>query len=158
MIEEQAVVVSSNSQYAWVAPVNQAKCSGCPSSGTCSSSFLTTILSRKSQRTVRVDNLDNAVVGDRVIVGIHAVSLLWSSVLAYLLPVLSLIGFAILGQLFWGELVSVLLGFVGLALGLFSVTKAINHTAICGKLEPVMLGKSDEKVIEFTPASKLIRL
>jgi len=158
MIEEKAVVVSSNGQFAWVSPIASAKCSGCSSSSTCSTSFLSSMLERKAERTVRIDNLDNVSAGDHVIVGIHSVNLLFSSVLAYLLPILCLILFALIGKVFFNEFASVLLGLSGLVFGLFTANKAAANATVCAKLEPVMLGKTNEKVIEFTSASDLLRL
>ena len=158
MIEEKAVVISSNAQYAWVAPLDSSKCSGCTSESSCSSSFLSSILERKSQRTIRIDNLDSVAAGDEVIVGIHSVNLLWSSILAYLLPIFFLIAFALVGQFFFGELLSVILGLSGLVIGLVVVNRASKNESVCSKLEPVMLGKANEKVIEFSQNVSLLRL
>ena len=158
MIEEKALVVSSNTQYAWVTPVESSKCSGCSSASSCSTSFLTSILERKSQRTVRIDNLDGVSPGDQVIVGIHAVNLLWGSLLGYLLPILCLITFSIIGHLFFGEQVTIVLGFFGVLFGLVFAKKLAASQSVCAKLEPVMLAKTNEKVIEFSKDSTLFRL
>ena len=158
MIEEKAVVISSNAQYAWIAPIESSKCTGCTSASSCSTSFLSSILERKSQRTVRIDNLDNVSAGDNVIVGIHSVNLLWGSMLAYLLPVLCLIVFALIGQIFFGEVASILLGLFGVLFGLIAANKTAANATVCSKLEPVMLGKANEKVIEFSRDVSLIRL
>jgi sigma-E factor negative regulatory protein RseC len=160
MIEEKAVVISSNAQYAWVSPMKSGSCSGCPSESTCSTSFLNSILKRKSQRTIRIENLDNATTGEHVIVGIHSVNLLLSSVLAYLLPILCLLLFALIGKVFFNETVSIVLGLAGLAFGFLAANRAAANVTVCGKLEPVMLGKTkdEQKVVEFNPATKLLRL
>ncbi|PID46901.1 MAG: hypothetical protein CSB47_01595 [Proteobacteria bacterium] len=160
MIEEEAVVVSSNARYAWVSPLKGGACSGCPSAATCSTSFLNSILERKSQRTIRVGNLDNVSAGDRVVLGIHSVNLLLSSLLAYLLPIICLLVFSLIGKLFFNEAVSIGLGLFGLAFGFFAANRAAANMSVCSKLEPVMLGKVGDvqKVIEFNPASKLLRL
>ena len=160
MIEEKAIVVSSNAQYAWVSPMESGKCSGCPSSSTCSTSFLSSILKNKSQRTIRVDNLDDVSAGEHVIVGIHPVNLLLSSVLAYLFPILCLILFALIGKWLFDETASILLGLSGLGFGFYAANRAAANVSVCGKLEPVMLGKSqgEQKVVEFNPADKLLRL
>ena len=158
MIEEKAVVISSNAQYAWVSPVQSPKCSGCTSASSCSTSFLSTILERKSQRTVRIDNLDNVSAGDHVIVGIHSVNLVWSTMLAYLLPIICLLIFALIGHVFFSEVVSIFLGFFGLFFGLVAANKTASNAAVCAKLVPVMLAKTNEKVIEFTPDTQLLRL
>ena len=160
MIEEKAVVVSSNTQYAWVSPVRSTGCSGCPSAASCSSSFLNSMLKQKSERTVKIDNLDGVAEGEHVIVGIHSVNLIFSSMLAYLLPVLCLILFSLIGQVFFSETVSILLGVSGLGFGFYASNVAAANVKVCGKLEPIMLGKSDskEKVIEFNQVTNLLRL
>lgn len=159
MIEEDAIVVSSNGQYAWVSPLENSRCSGCESSGSCSTSFKG-ILKRKSERTIRIVNLEAVQPGERVIVGIHSVNLLISSALVYLLPILCLIIFALIGKVFFSETASILLGLFGLAFGFFAVNRTAANLAVCGRLEPVMLGKrkAEEKVIEFSQASALLRL
>ena len=160
MIQEKALVVSSNAQYAWVSPLNTVGCKGCPSATTCSSSFLNSISKRKSQRTVRIDNLDAASAGEYVIVGIHSVNLVFSSMLAYLLPVLCLLLFSLIGQIFFSEVVSIALGVAGLFFGLFTANSTVANRKICRKLEPIMLGKSnsEEKVVEFNQVNNLLRL
>ncbi len=160
MIEEEAIVVSSNGQYAWVSPLENSRCSGCESSGSCSTSFLKGILKRKSERTIRVVNLEAVEPGEHVIVGIHSVNLLISSALVYLLPILCLLVFALIGKVFFSETASILLGLFGLVFGFFAVNRTAANLAVCGRLEPVMLGKrkAEEKVIEFSQASALLRL
>jgi len=157
MIEEKALVISSNAQYAWVSPLRSAGCSGCPSAASCSSSFLSSILKQKSERTVKIDNLDNAAPGEHVMVGIHSVNLIFSSMLAYLLPIFCLLVFSFIGQVFFSELVSIILGVCGLGFGLFAANSTAANIKVCGKLEPIMLGKSEseEKVIEFSQANNL---
>jgi len=160
MIQEKALVISSNAQHAWVSPLRSAGCSGCPSAASCSSSFLNSMLKQKSERTVKVDNLDGVSAGEHVIVGIHSVNLILSSMLAYLLPILCLILFSLIGQVFFTELVSILLGVFGLGFGLFAANSAAANIKVCGKLEPIMLRKSEaeEKIIEFSQVNNLLRL
>ena len=123
MIEEKAVVISSNAQYAWVSPLQSAGCSGCPSAATCSSSFLNSMLKKKSERTVKIDNLDGVSAGEHVIVGIHSVNLLFSSMLAYLLPILCMLLFALIGHVFFSEMASIILSVFGLGFGLFAAMR-----------------------------------
>lgn len=73
-----------------------------------------------------------------MIVGIHSVNLLISSALVYLLPILCLIIFALLGKVFFSETASILLGLSGLAFGFFAVNRTTANLAVCGRLEPVM--------------------
>ena len=160
MIEEKALVVSSNAQHAWVSPLQSDSCSGCPSAARCSSTFLNNMLKRKSERTIKIDNLDGVSAGEHVIVGIHSVNLLFSSMLAYLLPVLCLLLFALIGHVFFSEMVSILLSMLGLGFGLMATNLTAANLSVCGKLEPIMLGKSEvkEKIIEFNQVTNMLRL
>jgi sigma-E factor negative regulatory protein RseC len=160
MIEEKAVVISSNAQYAWVSPLQSAGCSGCPSAATCSSSLLNSMLKKKSERTVKIDNLDGVSAGEYVIVGIHSVNLLFSSMLAYLLPILCMLLFALIGHVFFSEMASIILSVFGLGFGLFAANATAANVSVCGKLEPIMLGisKVEEKVVEFNQVNNLLRL
>lgn len=77
MIEEEAIVVSSNGQYAWVSPLENSSCSGCESSGACSTSFLKGILKRKSERTIRIVNLEAVEPGEHASISDRRRDFLW---------------------------------------------------------------------------------
>ncbi len=164
MIEKTAVVISTNQGYAWVrAEHTTSSCSVCSSLGSCASisSFFTA--SNMDSGKIQVANPFHAKPGDHVIVGLPSNGLLKSSILAYLLPLMSLVIFAFLGnELFtWlgvnGEFGSILMGIAGLFAGLRFSDTLIQHSELKEKLHPVILRKNistEEHTIKFlTPVT-----
>ena len=162
MIEKTAIVISTNQGSAWVKADDVDSCSSCSSSGACSN---INILSRSDDLSdkMQVANPFHAKPGDHVIVGLPSDGLLKSSLLAYLLPLFSLIVFSLLGSevfLYLGsnaELGATLMGVAGLFVGLrFSNTLA-QCSDLKEKLQPVIIRKhshSEEHVVKFmTPAA-----
>jgi sigma-E factor negative regulatory protein RseC len=125
MIEEIATVMSVGSGYAEILPEAGTSCSSCASTSSCSSSVsaFNFFTGKKTEpRTLRVINTVAARPGDKVIVGVKPNSILKGSVLAYLLPLLSLILLSIVGNTVFGwaglnqEAGSILGGLSGLVL------------------------------------------
>jgi sigma-E factor negative regulatory protein RseC len=151
MIEKAAVVISTNQGYAWVASDDMAACGSCSSSktGGCSSPSLQ-FFSQEKVEKVQVSNPFHAKPGDQVIVGLPSDGLLKSSLLAYLLPLISLLIFAFLGNEVFilmsisGELGAAAMGFTGLLVGLkFSNTLVKHSSDLKDKLQPVILRKNN---------------
>ena len=145
MIEQTALVASVEAGYAWVIPhKSSTSCGKCVSNKTCISDSLTNKNS-KNQSKMRVLNPLHARQGDQVVIGVRSEALILYSVLAYLLPLISLIIFAALGkELFMAlhlmpEIGAILCGFVGLigSLRLINVWSARNITA--SDYQPVIL-------------------
>ena len=120
MIEQTALVASVEAGYAWVIPQKSSNsCGKCVSNKTCVSDSLIN-KNPKNQAKMRVLNPLHARQGDQVIIGVRSEALILYSVLAYLLPLVSLIIFAALGkELFTAlhlmpEIGAILCGFVGL--------------------------------------------
>jgi sigma-E factor negative regulatory protein RseC len=151
MIEKAAVVLSISQGYAWVSSDDVTACgSSCTSSasGACSSLNLQ-FYSREKLEQVQVANPFHAKPGDQVIVGLPSEGLLKSSLLVYLLPLVSLLIFAFLGNEVFismqvnGEIGAVFMGFAGLLGGLrFSNILVQNSSHLKDKLQPVILRKN----------------
>ena len=164
MIEKAAVVISTHQGYAWVKTENTTSaCSACSSSGSCSSTHSFFTSSNADAGKMQVANPFHAKPGDHVIVGLPSDGLLKSSLLAYLLPLMSLIIFAFLGnELFtWfgvnGEFGSISMGIAGLFAGLRFSDTIVQHSELKEKLHPVILRKNvatEEHTVKFlTPAA-----
>lgn len=98
MIEQTAKVVSIHHGYAWVVPASvTGGCGSCESKSSCSSGGFFDFLKPTSER-VYVANPLHAKPGDEVVIGMQGNALLMYSVFAYLLPLLSMISFALLGK------------------------------------------------------------
>jgi len=140
MIEEIGIVKRIEDGYIWVSPATSGgACGSCSASGNCSTSFLVTLLQGKTTKTVRVDNTINAKVNDTVVLGIHPQGLLSASALLYLLPILSLFIFSILGHQLFSEVTSIIMGLIGFIAGLFISKKIANSTKMKFRLALVSL-------------------
>ncbi len=145
MIEKTAVVISTNQGHAWVKSEDNSTCHSCSSSAGCSSTSHFFTESNTEPSKMLVANPFHAKPGDHVIVGLPSDGLLKSSLLAYLLPLISLLVFAFLGnELFiWfsgnGEFGAILLGIAGLFAGLRFSNTVVQCTDLKEKLQPVIL-------------------
>ncbi|TXH69708.1 MAG: hypothetical protein E6Q83_09870 [Thiothrix sp.] len=100
MIEQTARVVSTQHGHAWVVPSNATDCKSCSAkSGTsCAAAFSFFNSSKTKCEPIYVQNPLHAKPGEEVIIGTQGNTLVLYSVLAYLLPLLSMLVFAILGS------------------------------------------------------------
>ncbi|MCG7873243.1 MAG: SoxR reducing system RseC family protein [Candidatus Thiodiazotropha lotti] len=125
MIEETAMVVRIEGEYAFVETEKRAACGSCESQGSCSTSVLAGLFKRRYNH-LRVVNTVLAKPGEQVIIGLQEQALLKLSMLAYLLPLILMILAAIVAQYLFGlfniqsgELPQVIGGLLGLIGGFF---------------------------------------
>ncbi|MEA3640042.1 MAG: SoxR reducing system RseC family protein [Lamprobacter sp.] len=107
MIEEQAIVVSSEAGIAEVEIVRRSTCGACSARSGCGVSLLDRVLGRRPQRLLLVDKL-KVRAGDEVIVGIPEGALLKAAVAAYMVPLVGLLAGALLGDLMLSDVAGVL--------------------------------------------------
>ncbi len=123
MIEESARVVDTEGEYAWVETERRSSCGSCSAKG-CGTGALSKILGRRQQR-LKVLNPIDAKPGDDVVLGIREQALLKGSIAVYIVPLLTLLAGALLGEGLapqWGsdsEALSLLFGLLGLAAGFY---------------------------------------
>lgn len=121
MIEETAHVVQTEGEYAWVETQRRSSCGSCAAKS-CGTGALSKILGRRTQR-LKVHNPVEAKTGQEVVLGIHEQDLLKGSLAVYILPLLTMLAGALLGEGLapqWGsdsETLSLLFGLVGLVAG-----------------------------------------
>lgn len=120
MIEESGLVVERRGVWAEVETTRRTSCGGCAAGAGCGISLLDRFLGRRPTRLAALNRIE-AAPGQRVVVGIPEGALLSASLAAYLVPVLALIGGAILAQtlaprLGWtaGDPLSIAGGLIGL--------------------------------------------
>ncbi len=150
MIEQKAKVISTKQGYAWVVPQYDTDCGSCASKTGCSSaSSLFSFLKPASEKLYVVNPL-HAKPGDEVVIGMQGNALLIYSVFAYLLPLLSMLAFAILGnQLFLlaglqNELGTVLAGVAGLISGFKLAGWLSSQVAKSEEARPVILRHKEQ--------------
>lgn len=144
MIEETATVVKCEGEYAWVEAQRQTTCGKCAANKGCGTSVLAKVVGKKAARMRAINKLE-AQVGDTVIVGLNEAALLKGSLAVYLLPLLFMLLFAIVGnvvaeQMLWQvEPVVILFAVAGLgvaAIWLRQFTRRIQHDDV---YQPVIL-------------------
>ncbi|HPE59297.1 MAG: SoxR reducing system RseC family protein [Thiothrix sp.] len=122
MIEQRVKILSIRHGHAVVEPVGKSTCSGC--SSRCSDKAAFSSVRKARQTAFEVLNPLHAKPGEEVVIGMQGHTLVVYSAFAYLLPLLSLIVFAILGQELFTALTlnaeagAVLAGVAGLFSGL----------------------------------------
>jgi sigma-E factor negative regulatory protein RseC len=103
LIEEAGTVVAIDGAYAQVQTERRSVCGGCSANGACGTSLLERFFGRRPIQ-VRALNTADALVGDRVILGISEQGLLSASIAVYLIPVAGLVAGAVLGETILGSL------------------------------------------------------
>lgn len=100
MIEQTARVVSTQHGHAWVLPSNSTNCKACSvkSGAGCSSAFSFFNATKTQCEPIYVQNPLHAKPGEEVVIGTQGNTLVLYSLLAYLLPLVSMLVFAILGS------------------------------------------------------------
>ncbi|MBW1695331.1 MAG: SoxR reducing system RseC family protein [Deltaproteobacteria bacterium] len=89
---EEGVVLRKDTNTAWIKTTKTGACKDCTARGSCHT------LGGGKEMEVEAINLAGARIGDRVIIGFETGSLLKASFLLYILPVLGLVGGALLGN------------------------------------------------------------
>lgn len=140
LIQQRVIVKKTDGDYAWVMVADGSGCGSCSSKNVCGSANLLKPLidANSKNKNLKVRNTLNAQVGNEVMLELSSSDLLKGTLLAYLLPLVTLFVCALLGKYFFGELASALFGIAGLFAGLFWVKNIV--TGISGKrmIEPEM--------------------
>lgn len=97
MIEETAMVVRIDGDYAWVKTERQSTCGQCSAQKGCGTSVMARWFDKK-MLDMRVLNQIDARVGEQVMIGLKEDALVKSSLLMYILPLLSMLAFMLAGQ------------------------------------------------------------
>ena len=116
MIEETGKVVALDGKTAWVETQRTSACDSCSAKSGCGHSAL----SKLGQKHVHMQAWNELIldIGDLVVVGVPEDILMKSSVLAYLMPLLGMLGGALIAdQLQAGDLLTAVSGLVGLLAG-----------------------------------------
>ncbi|EXJ14813.1 SoxR reducing system RseC family protein [Imhoffiella purpurea] len=119
MIEESATVVAVGEGFAWVETQRRSSCSTCGKAASCGTSILSWLFPPTRNR-LKIQDPIGLRTGERIVIGITDATLNSAALLAYMLPLLALIGASGLATaLETGEGVAALAGLGGLALGLW---------------------------------------
>ncbi len=145
MIEETARVVQCQDHVAWVETIRKSACDSCSMNKGCGTGVISKVFGEKRAQLKVINKID-ANVGDHVLIGLNESALLMGSFLVYLLPILSLLGFALLGELMArqllidnSELVSILFGIFGLGLAMWWVRRKTANLEHANRFQAVIL-------------------
>jgi sigma-E factor negative regulatory protein RseC len=121
MIFEQGKIVSIENDYVFVEVIQQSSCQACSASKACGTKVLKSLF-QTNRHYLKLDYSHlgaEPLLGQQVEIEINEAALLKSSLLVYVIPLLSLVSFAIVfDNMFHSELLSMLGGFVGFMAGL----------------------------------------
>jgi sigma-E factor negative regulatory protein RseC len=147
MIEEQARVVGVAEGSAWVETRRRSACGSCSVAGGCGTSALDKLLGDRPHR-FRVDDHLGVRTGEQVVVGIDQAALTRASLLAYLLPVLTLILAALAAEAAgMGDGLGAVAGILGLAFGLWLSGRLSTDPGRRERWRPVLLRRAPAAVI-----------
>jgi sigma-E factor negative regulatory protein RseC len=143
MIEEGARVVDVAPGLAWVETSRRSACASCHASEGCGTSAVSKLFPARTN-LFQVADAIGVTVGDRVVIGIAEDALTRSSLLAYLLPLVTLIlgagGAELAGA---GEGTGALLGILGLFLGIWIAGRSSRGATGSEGYRPVLLRRAE---------------
>lgn len=136
-----ARVVAVADGVAWLEPESPPACGGCAAKAGCGTTYLRP---RESRRFALADDFA-ARPGELVVVGMRQSSLTRATMVAYMIPVVALIGAAIIAALLGagdgGTAAAALMGLVG---GIALARVAAARLSAMGELSPVFLRRAGE--------------
>lgn len=137
MLEQHAIVLKTESGLAWVEARESGSCGSCGSGG-CSTRRLADLFGLR-ERAFPVDNVLDARVDERVVIGIPAGALWRSAFLLYGVPLVLLFAGALIGQRLGGDPGAV----AGATCGLGLAALMQKFRSASRAFQPVMLRRAD---------------
>lgn len=148
MIEQGATVVAVERGAAWVETQRHSACGACAMNKGCGAGLFAKAFGFSSPK-LRVVDTRGVTVGDQVVIGIDERALVRGSFAAYMMPVLFMLGFAVMGEFIGGkwfavesELPTLLSGIAGLCTGLLWLRRYTRRIIDDGRYHPVILQKT----------------
>ncbi len=141
MIEEVGKVVAIKGNLAWVETLRQSACDTCSAKAGCGHSAL----AKLGQKTnhLQASCPFNVEVGERVVVGVPEDIMLKSSVMAYLMPLLMMLVFALVVDHYASrEAYTALAAVLGLALGFVFLRWHFSRHQHDQRYQPVVLRRA----------------
>ncbi len=145
MIEETALVVKCEGEFAWVEAQRKSACGQCGVNKACGTGTIAKIWGQKTAQ-MKAINQAQAREGETVLIGLQESALVQGSLIIYLLPIVSMILFAIFGdqmaaqwQLASAEAASIVFGIIGFVLAGIGVKIFSRHVSSDVRYQPVIL-------------------
>lgn len=138
MIEENGRVVATDAGYAWVETTRQSACDSCSAKAGCGHSALAK-LGQSAVHMQAICDID-VVVGDQVVVGVPEEIMVKSSLLAYLMPLVTMMVLAMVADSVWQlDLLTAAAGLLGLGLGFVLLRWHFHRNQHDERYQPVVL-------------------
>ena len=153
MITENAIVISISNNQTWIETQRKSACGQCSANKGCGTSVLSKVMGNKLSKMKAINKI-NAQVGDEVIVGLNEKSLLKGAFMTYLVPLLFLFLFSLIGQYFStqltiqkNEFIVILFSIVGFFVGLYYLKRFASSIEQDENYQPVILKKSNQSSV-----------
>ena len=145
MIEETAIVVKCEGEFAWVEAQRKSACGHCSVNKACGTGTIAKIWGQKTSQ-MKAINRARASEGETVLIGLQEGALVKGSLIIYLLPIVSMILFAIFGehiaaqwQLASVEATSILFAVIGFVFAGVLIKIYSRHVSSDARYQPIIL-------------------
>ena len=154
MIEETATVVAATPEHIWVEARARSACSSCGTQDGCATSSVSKLFGMRRQQ-LRLPNQFASSVGEQVIIGVEDQVMVTASLAAYILPVLLMLGAAIIADVQgMSDRQQAGIALLGLLLGLLGAGVLTSNRRMNRYFQPQLLRRVDTftlRPIEFKP-------
>ncbi len=154
MIEETATVVAATPNFIWVEARARSACSSCGTQDSCATSSVSKLFGMRRQQ-LRLPNQFASSVGEQVIIGVEDQVMVTASLAAYILPVVLMLGAAIIADVQgMSDMQQAGIALLGLLLGLFGAGVLTSNRRMNRYFQPQLLRRADTftlRPIEFKP-------
>ena len=145
MIEEEATIISTEGDIAWVETQRQSTCGQCSANKGCGTATISRWLGNKRTQVMVLNTL-GAGPGDHVMIGIREDALIRGSLSVYAMPLLFMIVSALLGEGLFARLLaistetaSLAFGLAGLGIGFLWLRRYSSRISRDSRYQPVVL-------------------
>ena len=154
MIEETATVVAATPDHIWVEARARSACSSCGTQDSCATSSVSKWFGMRRQQ-LRLPNQFASSVGEQVIIGVEDQVMVTASLAAYILPVVLMLGAAIIADVQgMNDKQQAGIALLGLLLGLLGAGVLTSNRRMNRYFQPQLLRRADTftlRPIEFKP-------
>ena len=154
MIEETATVVAATPDHIWVEARARSACSSCGTQDSCATSSVSKLFGMRRQQ-LRLPNQFASSVGEQVIIGVEDQVMVTASLAAYILPVVLMLGAAIIADVQgMSDKQQAGIALLGLLLGLLGAGVLTSNRRMNRYFQPQLLRRVDTftlRPIEFKP-------
>lgn len=154
MIEETATVVAATPDHIWVEARARSACSSCGTQDSCATSSVSKWFGMRRQQ-LRLPNQFASSVGEQVIIGVEDQVMVTASLAAYILPVVLMLGAAIIADVQgMSDKQQAGIALLGLLLGLWGAGVLTSNRRMNRYFQPQLLRRADTftlRPIEFKP-------